>query len=213
MFVKICGVKNRRELKIVECYADATGVVVRAQSRRAINLNAAREIISSAKIPVFVVSTQLNYEGWAEIIEKTKASHIQVHSEMNAREFEKLRKNFNGVIMKAFVVPQESEDVEREAISIALRTLSYDADYFLLDTGKGSGKLHDLRVSKEIVRMLKARTILAGGLNPDNVSKIAEYVKPFGVDVSSGVEKDGSKDAKLVRAFVKGAKGKEKVKR
>ncbi|RLI84126.1 MAG: N-(5'-phosphoribosyl)anthranilate isomerase, partial [Archaeoglobales archaeon] len=84
-----------------------------------------------------------------------------------------------------------------------------NADYYLLDTGAGSGAIHDHRVSREVVKKLKAsKVILAGGLNPDNVAEIAGYVKPFGVDVSSGVERNGKKDGKLVKTFVERAKRK-----
>jgi phosphoribosylanthranilate isomerase len=201
MFVKICGVRNLKELHTVERFADATGVVVKAKSKRAVELNIAKEIISSAKIPVFTVSTEPTFDGWAEIIEKTKAEHIQVHSEMNVKEFEKLRKEFACIITKAFLVPEKSEEPEVIAKKLIEKALSYEADYYLFDTGKGSGKLHDLRISKEIAKKLD-RTILAGGLNPENVAEIVNYVKPFGVDVSSGVEKDGTKDVELIKKFV-----------
>ncbi|HID42198.1 MAG TPA: N-(5'-phosphoribosyl)anthranilate isomerase, partial [Archaeoglobaceae archaeon] len=62
-------------------------------------------------------------------------------------------------------------------------------------------KVHDLRVSREIFRKVD-NAILAGGLNPVNVRGIIEFVKPFGVDVSSGVEKNGVKDPELIRSFV-----------
>ncbi|MFP3908731.1 MAG: phosphoribosylanthranilate isomerase [Halobacteriota archaeon] len=203
MFIKICGVKNFTELRMVEKCADATGVVVRAASRRAIGPGVAKEIISSAQIPVFVVSTENTLEGWMDIIRETGAECIQVHSDMGVQEFEKLREIFDGEIIKAFKVPQKCDCIEREVEvgKMMAKMSSYNPDYFLLDTGNGSGKLHDLRVSKEIVEKVKEKIILAGGLDPVNVSEIAGYVKPFGVDVSSGVERCNMKNEQLIKDF------------
>lgn len=185
---------------MVERCADATGVVVRASSRRAVSPEVAKEIISEAKIPVFVVSTEKSLEGWMDIIGKTDAKHIQVHSDIEAEEFEKLRERFEGEIIKAFKVPQKCE-VDAEVEKMINIMSNYDSHYFLLDTGAGSGKLHDLRVSKEIVQKVDKKVVLAGGLNPVNVSEIAGYVKPFGVDVSTGVERKGCKDEQLIKEF------------
>jgi len=73
-------------------------------------------------------------------------------------------------------------------------------DRILLDTGKGSGLTHDHRVSRIVAR--KFDVVIATGLNPENVCEVVNFVKPFGVDVSSGVERNGRKDEELVRKFV-----------
>ncbi len=204
MFIKICGIKNSTELEMIEKRADATGVVVRAPSRRAIELEKAKEIISEARNPIFVVSTEKTLQGWMDLIDRTGAGHIQVHSDMSAREFERLRERFDGEIMKAFKVPQRCDSIETEAEKMKRSISSYSPDYFLLDTGNGSGKLHDLRVSKEVVQELGKvgkKVVLAGGLNTVNVSEIVKYVRPFGVDVSSGVERNRRKDEQLIKEF------------
>ena len=206
MFVKVCGIRSIEELEIVEI-ADATGVVVKAKSKRAIGFDTAREIISHASIPVFAVSTAKTFEEWMEIIDCCKAEYIQVHSEMSVEDFERLRNEFGGIITKAFIVAKECRNPAVEAAKLVEKMIDYSADYYLLDTGAGSGAIHDHRVSREVVKMLKAKkVILAGGLNPSNVAEIADYVKPFGVDVSSGVERDGRKDGELVKVFVERAK-------
>ncbi len=201
MLIKICGIKESTELKMVEKFADVTGVVVRAASRRAVELGVAKGIILRAKIPVFVVSTERTLEGWTDIIEQTDADHIQVHSDMDPQEFKELREMFDGEIIKAFKVPQRCDVVEREVEKMINNMSEYNPHYFLLDTGNGSGKLHDLRVSKEIVERMDKRVILAGGLNSVNVSELVKYVRPFGVDVSSGVERNRRKDGRLIKEF------------
>jgi len=201
MFVKICGIKKPEQLNFIEKYADATGVVVRSRSKRVVGLEKAKEIISTAKIPVFVVSTENTLEGWEKIIQKTGATYIQVHSDMKEDDFEKLRQNFGGIISKAMIVPKNTTMPDETAEKFISKALSYSADYFLLDSGAGSGKLHDFRISRKFAKNVK-NTILAGGLNPKNVKEIARYVNPFGVDVSSGVEKDGVKNIELIKSFV-----------
>ncbi|MFO7968008.1 MAG: phosphoribosylanthranilate isomerase [Archaeoglobaceae archaeon] len=201
MFIKICGIRNSNELKMVEKFADATGVVVRAPSRRAIGPEVAKEIISGAKIPVFVVSTERKLEGWMDIMDKTGASHIQVHSDMSVQEFERLRERFDGEIMKGFKVPQKCDCLRTEVEKMIRSISAYSSDYCLLDTGNGSGELHDLRVSKWLVEELDKKVVLAGGLNSVNVGEIVRYVRPFGVDVSSGVERNKRKDEQLIKEF------------
>ncbi len=76
-------------------------------------------------------------------------------------------------------------------------TLEYE--YYFYDASIGSG------VFKEFPDWVKEKSdqiIIAGGLNAENVGSVIEEIKPFGVDVSSGVETDGVKDFKLMKAFI-----------
>lgn len=77
------------------------------------------------------------------------------------------------------------------------------ADYVLLDSGMGSGKAFDW----ECVRDVRRPYFLAGGLDPDNVSRAIEGLRPYAVDVSSGVETDGFKDPDKIRRFVEAVRG------
>ncbi len=199
MFIKICGIKSLEELEIVEKFANATGVVVECKSKRRVSIERAKEIIENSKIPVFLVSTLESLEDWIRLIDLTNARFVQVHSDANPKVIEGL-KDLGIFVMKAFKVPRSSENPEREAEKLAEVIESYNADLILLDTGKGSGKTHDHRVSRILAK--RFRVVLAGGLNPNNVFEIVNFVKPYGVDVSSGVEKDGKKDERLISRFV-----------
>ena len=202
MFIKICGIKSKEELKIVERYANATGVIVKSESKRQIPLEKAKELMEIANIPVYAVSTVNTYDEWKEIIEKTGTKYIQIHSKMDADEIVKLKNNYNINIIKAFKVPSLSSNPERDAENLINEIKKYtDVCNILLDTGKGCGITHDLRVSKIIAKNFNI--ILAGGLNPENVKEIVEYVQPYGVDLSSGVEKNNKKDELLIKSFVK----------
>lgn len=207
MFIKICGIKSEEELKLVEKYANATGVIVKSESKRVIPPEKAKELMEIADIPVYAVSTVNTYDDWAEIIEKTGTKYIQIHSKMDVDEIVKLKNNYNINIIKAFKVPSLSSNPEKDAENLVNEINKYTntVDNILLDTGKGCGITHDLRVSKIIAKNLNI--ILAGGLNPENVKKIVEYVQPYGVDLSSGVEKNNKKDEELIKSFVKNLLG------
>ncbi|MDD5674269.1 MAG: hypothetical protein PHC61_08905, partial [Chitinivibrionales bacterium] len=72
--------------------------------------------------------------------------------------------------------------------------------YFMFDTSKGSGTSHEIPAW---IKKIRGRLIISGGLNHSNVKSIIENYCPFGVDVSSGVEKDkGIKDYKLMKKFI-----------
>lgn len=194
MIVKICGIKNLKELEIVERYADFGGIVVKSKSKRCVSLEKANEIISSSGIPIFVVSTAGKFEEWEEIISKTECDFVQVHGEMSFEDFEKLKEET--IAMKAFLVTQGIKAEE-----ILGKISLYDPDFVLLDSGYGSGRTHDWRISREVARFHPI--ILAGGLKKENVADAIRFVCPAGVDVSSGVERDGFKDESLVFEFVK----------
>jgi phosphoribosylanthranilate isomerase len=101
-----------------------------------------------------------------------------------------------------------------EAMGLAAERAKH-ADALILDTydpvtGRhgATGKTHDWAVSRRVVEVVNVPVILAGGLTPENVAEAIRTVRPWGVDVHTGVERpDGSTDHERVRAFVSAAKG------
>lgn len=75
--------------------------------------------------------------------------------------------------------------------------------YFLYDASIGSGVFHEF---PDWLKGMADRLIVAGGLDAGNVRSVIASIQPFGVDVSSGVEKDGVKDAALMKAFIDAAR-------
>ena len=92
---------------------------------------------------------------------------------------------------------------------------SADADAILLDSGNpvasvkelgGTGRVHDWQVSRAICHAVRVPVFLAGGLRSGNVAAAVRLVRPSGVDVCSGVRRDGQLDRALLTAFVVAAR-------
>ena len=115
-----------------------------------------------------------------------------------------ISKNSNLGIIKQIPI------VDDNSISVA-ETYADLVDAILLDTKAGSevggtGKTHNWDISREIVSSINKPVILAGGLNPDNVANAIKKVKPYAVDVSSGVESEpGIKDSEKMKRFIQNA--------
>lgn len=198
VIIKICGIKNLKELQIIEKYADATGIILKSNSKRCIPLETAREIIQNATIPVFAVSTSSNLDVWLKIVSKTECDFVQVHSEyINAEILDCLKEHVR--VMKAFIVTDDR--IEREVPRITKQIVNLKPHLILIDSGCGTGKVHNWEISREIAK--KYPIFLAGGLKLGNVVQAVKTVKPAGLDVSSGVEVNGFKEEDLVREFVR----------
>lgn len=192
MLVKICGIKNIKEAEMAE-KADFIGVVVKSKSRRCISMEKALEIINCFD-NVILVSNSTSQADYEEMVSLEPAG-IQIHAELGI-----VKLDFNGLLIKAIRVPIKSKDPEKDAKKIIDMAERYKADYYLLDSGCGTGVMHDLNVSRLVAKDIPV--ILAGGLTPENVKKAISFVKPIGVDVSSGVEEKGSKSREKIRRFI-----------
>ena len=202
--IKICGLQDKSDLDgALAAGADAVGFVVEVErSRHCITAADARELVRN--VPVFVKSVVVispqDIDEAVRLSRETNADLLQVHSTLCAGDISALK----GLVPQKVIVasPAESEEV------LAMAAV---ADAVLLDTYKdgmlgGSGVAHDWNVSAALARRLSVPVILAGGLQPENVCEAVRMVRPYAVDVSSGVETDGRKDALKMRAFVNGVK-------
>ena len=128
---------------------------------------------------------------------------VQLHGDESQEYCRELRRKINLPVIKVLRV-RNIESFES--------TIDYECDYLLLDTYTktaygGSGQRFDLEILKNI--KLQRPFFLAGGLDAKNVHEALE-AKPYAVDVSGGVETDGSKDFEKMRAFIAAVKGAEK---
>ena len=208
--MKICGLTREEDLAVaVAAGADAAGFIVGVPSSpRNLTLERAKMLLS--RVPIFVdsvvVTAPQSIEELAEIGETLKPSAIQIHgiTKFVASEIrERLR--HTRLIKTVYVKTDSLSDV-------SLRySKSFDAillDSFTKDQYGGTGKVHDWTLSRQIKEAVApVPVILAGGLKPENVKEAILTVKPYAVDVASGVELEpGIKDHEKVRAFVENAK-------
>ena len=212
--VKICGVTSADDARLAAaCGADAVGVLVgqRHPSADFISTDEAAAIV--AALPPFVAATLVTHEhdpaAVADLIAVVRPHVVQIHSEMAPPDCAELRKRFGGIrIVKSYHVtgPEALDYGSRYADAV---------DAFVLDsmnpaTGQvgGTGLTHDWNLSAAIARRHRLPIMLAGGLTPVNVAAAIALVRPFGVDVNSGVKGAmvGRKDPDKVREFIRRAK-------
>ena len=195
--VKICGITRVEDgLAAAAAGADAIGLVF-ADSPRRMTIEQARRIV--AELPPFIKVVGLFVDApdaqVAEILGQVPLDLLQFHG----RETPEACRRHGRPYMKAIAM--------RPGLDVAAEARRYpDAAGVLLDThhpqlAGGSGQAFDwTRVPADIGRPV----ILAGGLTPENVAAAVRAVRPFAVDVSSGVEQEkGIKDAAKIAAFIR----------
>jgi len=194
--IKICGITNIEDALLVNVLgADALGFVF-ADSPRKIDVEAAEEISSALSSSISRVGVFVNEK--AETV-KTIASRCRLDVlQFHGSESPAYCASFSQKVVKAFRVKDFCD----------LNNMSnYDVDAFLLDAfveGKlgGTGKIFNWEIAKKAKDFGKP-IILSGGLNPENVVEAVNFVQPYAVDVSSGVEeRPGKKDPEKVREFI-----------
>ncbi|MEO0136754.1 MAG: phosphoribosylanthranilate isomerase [candidate division WOR-3 bacterium] len=192
--VKICGITNLKDaLLAVESGADALGFIF-APSPRRITPRQARHIIKH--LPPFISAVGVFMDTplpvLRQIIEISGIDTIQLHGHEPPEycsQIKKLR------IIKRIMINPDSQI--KELIKEMTR---YRVSAYLFDPGAGSGKIFDW----QMIKGLPGRIIIAGGLTPDNVCEAIALLKPYGVDVCSGVENSiGRKDPEKLKAFIR----------
>ena len=211
--VKICANKSIKDAKMsIDAGADIIGILVGQEhtSNDFVDKYTAKKIADFAKgkCDISLVTHLTNAD---EIIELTKFignNVIQLHSDIEEIELEKIKKEFPNVkLVRLIYVSAEGK------ICTDYKKIKY-ADYYLLDSFNlktnqvgGTGLTHDWNKSGELIRILDKPTFLAGGLNPENVADAIKRANPYGVDVNIGCKNNkGLKDKEKVKLFIKNAK-------
>ncbi len=199
--VKICGITRVEDARIaVELGADAIGLVFYAPSPRSVGLAQARAII--AAIPPFVTVVGLFVDPAEDQVEsvlgRCSLSLLQFHG----NETPDFCGRFGLPYIKAARVRADADLVQYLSSYHAAKAWLLDAYHEQLYGGTGAAFDWTL-----IPRDLARPVILSGGLTPDNVGAAVRQVRPWAVDVSSGVETaKGVKDAAKVAAFIAGVR-------
>jgi phosphoribosylanthranilate isomerase len=198
--VKICGITNLEDaLKAIEYGADALGFVFYRKSPRQITPEAAREIVRElppfvTTVGVFVDEEPKNVE---RVLEYARIDAAQFHGEEPPEACQIERP-----VIKAIRV-REPKDVERMK---DYNVSGFLLDAYLPDMPGGTGRKFNWEYAIE-AKKFNRPVILAGGLTAESVEEAILQVQPYGVDVSSSVEREkGKKDHDKLRLFIQRAK-------
>jgi len=167
-----------------------------------------REIAAAIPPPVatFMLTSHTSVADIIEHHRRTNTNTIQIVDSLADGTYQQIRE-----ALPAVKIVQVIHVINENSIEGALR-VSQSVDAILLDSGNpnlkvkqlgGTGRVHDWKLSRRIREEVSCPVFLAGGLNPDNVSKAIEEVEPFAVDVCSGVRTNGMLDIEKLERFFK----------
>ena len=211
--IKICCISSNEEAKAAIRYgADALGLVGKMPSGPGPIedelINAIAKIIHPP-IASFLLTCEQSAKDIIAHVNRVHTNTVQIVDELTGGTYEDIRN-----ALPHLKIVQVIHVTGEESISQALQVHQH-LDAILLDSGNpnasvktlgGTGNIHNWEISGELVKQVKVPVFLAGGLHADNVQEAIEAVKPFGVDVCSGVRSNGKLDLQKLSAFINAVK-------
>ena len=200
--IKICGLTRLEDIQAVnEAKPDFCGFIVEfPKSRRNVTgaqLRTLREKLDESILPVGVF-VNAPVELPAQLLNEGTISLAQLHGQENESYITELKAHTDKPVIKAFCIKKE-EDVRQAERS--------PADFILLDSGAGTGRTFEW----EWIKHMERPYFLAGGIHIDNVEKALEQLKPYAIDVSSGIETEGRKDKRKMAAIMTAVRKERKL--
>ena len=214
--IKFCGITREQDIEVINrLKPDYIGFVFAKKSKRYVTKERAAELKAKLDPGIKAVGVFVDEDvnAVAELLNEGIIDVAQLHGNEDEEYIGQLRKltelsvaakfhendekadttelpgYTNCCIIKAFQIKSEADLQAAEKSS---------ADMILLDAGKGEGKTFEWKLLKDFKRPY----FLAGGLDTDNVTEALKFLNPYGLDVSSGIEKDGLKDEALMEKFI-----------
>lgn len=191
--IKICGLTRLEDIEVANALLpDYIGFVFWERSKRNVTKEQAKELKNrlDSRIKAVGVFVDAEIDFIADLVSCGIIDVAQLHGSEEEDYILQLRERLGGAeIIKAFNINKIESFDEAEKSS---------ADHIMIDSGKGSGIAFDWSKLERLERPY----FLAGGLSTENISEVLASIKPFAVDVSSGVETDGLKDASKMKRFV-----------
>lgn len=191
--IKMCGLRRMEDIEAVnELRPEYIGFVFFPGSRRCITAAAAGQLREKLDPGIRTVGVFVDEDPRtvAALLEDGIIDMAQLHGHEDEPYLDALRRLTGRPLIRAFRV-RSGEDIRLAQSS--------SADGILLDAGAGDGRTFDW----SFLQGMRRPYFLAGGLDPENVSRAVRELKPFAVDVSSGIETGGCKDVNKMRAFVR----------
>ena len=206
--VKICCISSVEEARLaIACGASAVGMVSAMPSGPGvIEENLITKIAAAVPPPIatFLLTSSQDAPSIIAQQRRCRVNTIQLCDSTPLASYAELRAALPGISLVQVIHVGGPESVE-EAVSV-----SRHVDALLLDSGNqkhavkelgGTGRRHDWRISRAICEAVNIPVFLAGGLNAGNVSEAIREVRPFGLDICSGVRTDGLLDESKLKSF------------
>jgi len=198
--VKICGLTNADDAAVaVAAGADAVGFVFHKKSPRCAEQAVVKAIVKELPPFVLPIGVFVNEDAKVvrDIMDSCGLALAQLHGDETAAYCEMLGRP----VLKAIRLRDRRSFLALAEFQGRAGVRGFLVDAFSAEAYGGTGQVVDWPLAAEAARV--ARILLAGGLTPENVAQAIQQVRPYGVDVSSGVEsRPGKKDHEKVRAFV-----------
>ena len=189
--IKFCGLSRPCDIEAAnELRPEYAGFVFYRKSRRYVTPEKAGELKSMLDSGIKAVGVFVDEppETIAALLRDGVIDIAQLHGGEDGGYIEELRKLTGRPVIRAFII---------ETAQDAAEAARCPADYVLLDSGAGTGDVFDW----ELIRDIDRPYFLAGGLSPENAESAVAMLRPFAVDVSSGIETGGVKDKAKMAAF------------
>ncbi len=206
--IKICCISSIEEAALAVSYgADALGLVSEMPSGPGVISDELARSIAAAVPPAVASFLLTSRQSAASIIEQhrfVRSNTLQIVDRLTEGSYQDLREALPGIALVQVIHIQDEESYA-EALQAAP-----EVDALLLDSGNqkletkllgGTGQTHDWTISRRIVEDVDKPVFLAGGLKPENVREAVETVRPFGLDICSGVRTDGRLDERKLEQF------------
>lgn len=198
--IKLCGLSRPCDIEAAnELEPEYVGFVFAPKSKRYVTFKKAAELKRLLAPGIKAVGVFVNEppETVARLLNDGAIDIAQLHGSEDENYIKQLRRRTKNPIIKAFCTKSECDISAAEQSS---------ADYILLDSGAGTGTVFNWN----LIRNIKRPYFLAGGLGIDNVESAVKMLRPYAVDVSSGIETNGLKDKCKMAAFVTAVRKEER---
>ncbi|MDP8243143.1 MAG: phosphoribosylanthranilate isomerase [Candidatus Hinthialibacter antarcticus] len=221
--IKICGLTNLDDINLIaQAGADYGGLLVNIDSPRGVTLEDAQRL--SADMPLPLVAVTMNEEAAyiLRVAELLKPTALQLHGAESPETVSLLKQETRAEIWKVIHLPACDDGTAPELDQILKKIAPYQeagADRILIDAKAvvagvaqmgGTGKTVDWNAARVLRKALALPLVLAGGVKPGNAAEAVSSVKPYAIDVSSGVEQEkGKKDPAKVHALIEAVRGAE----
>jgi len=212
MRIKVCCISSPEEARIaIRAGAHALGLVSAMPSGPGPIDEALIAEIASAVPPgvdTFLLTCQNDAATIVDQLRRTRCRTIQLVDEVDPETYRAIRTELPNVRIVQVIHVQDRGAIEE---SLAVQD---HVDALLLDSGRpkalvkelgGTGRTHDWAVSAQLREAVRVPVFLAGGLNSSNVAEAVRTVRPFGLDLCSGVRSNGRLDAGKLGAFLEAA--------